>query len=317
MAHAYPMSESLCASSFDYYSQQRNRLKALTGSLEFDPFAAPLISLQKRSHQNGESIFRGFTSILQEEYFTAADHDFSALQSVVENRNEVKLYRCKAAFTLGILSCMRREREEAPEQYRTAVHMATKATTAERNAKVVATLLSPHGTSNGRINGRDSQEAKGNLRKMETSSLLASSGGTTTTPNTQQQQQRMRSNGTALPPARRTTRISNTLSPEIADHLITVGVEVCDACGKTRQEVNKKHIGSMHWLYQGLVLKQDVSEKQWKAGHKVSQTGTISSRRLRATRGVTVCCRVEWSRGPTCRGRSQKGRALDCAHSRW
>lgn len=95
--------------------------------------------------ENRWHIFHGYTSILQEEYFDSSESDFQALESVVRNKSEAKLFRVEAAFTAGILHWLAKDREEAAAFYRDAIKLADKTSEKERKRKVIATKVTPIG----------------------------------------------------------------------------------------------------------------------------------------------------------------------------
>jgi hypothetical protein len=59
---------------------------------------------------NRWQIFHGYTSILQEEYFTASKSDFQALERIVQDQMEANLYRVETAFTSGLLYWLTKDR---------------------------------------------------------------------------------------------------------------------------------------------------------------------------------------------------------------
>jgi len=225
--------------------------------------------------ENRWQIFRGYTSILQEEYFAASQIDFEALQKVVNDKSEVKLYRCEAAFTSGLLSWIAKNREEAAAFYRDAIRLATKAAEKERKRKVMATIATPDGNATaglglrlvGEIIDEIKEQANGNLENLENFTVQRNRYPLPTP------KQRMRSDGTPMPRAFRQTKISQgplgtTLTREQAGLMLSVGGESCDHCKKTRKELGLKHLKACSRCKRAYYCSEDCQKEQWRAGHK-------------------------------------------------
>lgn len=56
------------------------------------------------THEARFQMFHGYTSILRESYFAATDVDLENMGEVMSDKNEPRLYRVEAGYTLGI-SC--------------------------------------------------------------------------------------------------------------------------------------------------------------------------------------------------------------------
>jgi len=69
------------------------------------------------THEMRYWIFHGYTSILREVCSEANDNDFSNLRKIFEDKNELRLLRMEAGFTLGVLHYSRSERFKCEDVY--------------------------------------------------------------------------------------------------------------------------------------------------------------------------------------------------------
>lgn len=222
--------------------------------------------------ENRWHIFHGYTSILQEEYFAATEQDFQALEKVVKDKSEVNLYRVEAAFTSGLLYFIANSREEAAAFYRDAIKLADTAPEKERKRMVTATITTPDGNAVTGVGPRLVGEIIDDIRKRANDNLKIMEGKNVAR-IPPQQAPRMRSDGTALPPAARKTRISfgplgTSLTQEQAGRMLSVGGEECDQCKKTREELSLTHLDTCSRCKRAYYCGKDCQTKAWKAGHK-------------------------------------------------
>jgi len=226
---------------------------------------------------NRWQIFHGYTSILQEEYFKASDSDLEALQRTANDKNELKLYRCEATFTLGLLIWIRNDRDEAAATYLNVQRLAEKAKKQERRFKVMATIPTPDGnrvagigmTPMGELMDGIATQARDNLQQMQ-KTTFHSIGNLPA--RSEMLGNRLRSDGTPMPPARRTTAVAmgpvaTELTKEQIKHLLQVGGDRCDCCQKTREDFG----GSFRCCtscMKAYYCDRECQVKQWKAGHK-------------------------------------------------
>jgi len=167
----------------------------------------------------------------------------NALEGIVSDKKEPKLFRVEAAFSLGVLSWDAREREDAAEWYRECTATADRMKSHERNQKFLATQLSADEarvvgiapTKSGVLVDRVTAQAKSNLQALTAANLTAFPAGRV--PTTKHH----RSDGSVIESEVRTTRIGicevANLSKESAEIMFSVGGEKCDNCGKSRQEL--------------------------------------------------------------------------------
>jgi len=211
-------------------------------------------------------IFHGFVSILTEKHFDPDPTDFEFLERVMKDKLEPKLYRCQAAFSLGLLRWDKRQREEAAECYRDAIGMGEKAPAKERRK-----LIKTNSEDDTKIVERSVgdvidgilEQARDNLLRLESERVHH-------TPLPCQ----MRSDGTPMPETRRRRTVAygplpTDLNPDQMGHLLAVGGLKCDHCGKTRDELGVAHLQSCSRCKKAYYCSADCQRKQWReGGHK-------------------------------------------------
>jgi hypothetical protein len=136
--------------------------------------------------------------------FSASQKDFDALQLIVKDKNKLKLYRCEAAFTSGLLSWLHQDQEGAAAFYRGAIRIGDEAPEKERRKKATATITTSDGNAVAKLGDRPVgaildeilDETRDKLFVLEHGKSVSQVGGSSLL-----QTQRMRPNGTPKPHA--------------------------------------------------------------------------------------------------------------------
>jgi hypothetical protein len=122
----FPKCQKLNNNAATTYNQGRHREAATTYLQAFR--AAPSKWTEKRWQ-----VFRGYTSILQE---NPIESDVDALSQITVDHSEVKLFRCYAALTLGLLLWGASGREGAAEKYCVCIRLGEKVKGKDRMGKI-------------------------------------------------------------------------------------------------------------------------------------------------------------------------------------
>jgi len=231
---------------------------------------------------NRWQIFSGYTSLLSDKFFQPRPSDFDALDRVMNDRAEIRLFRAEAAWTKGFLTWWaKRDSSDAAEHYREAIRLGAKAKSQERQKRIMATIPSEDGNAVAGIGFRSVGDilddilvkVKRNLSDLEHARVLHS-GRSQAEINTARSQQFVRSDGvTQLPSEGRRTKISfgplpRRLTDEHAQKLLTVGGDKCDYCGKTRDELRVSALQKCTRCERAFYCSRECQKAQWKAGHK-------------------------------------------------
>lgn len=216
---------------------------------------------------NRYQIFTGYTSILTEKYFAPSDSDFDALRQIKRDKSEPNLFRCEAAFTLGLLLWNVGDRIGTAEAYRSAIRLGQKAKDGERKK----TVFSMNGIDPmaepikkvGDILDSTVNKVQENLDRLE-----SPLGSRPTGPIFNR-----RSDGSVMPPSVRSTGIpmgplAAKLSHEDAVRLLSVGGDECDHCKKTLKELGVHHLDKCARCERAFYCSVQCQHTQWKAGHK-------------------------------------------------
>ncbi|KAL3905635.1 MAG: hypothetical protein SGILL_009597 [Bacillariaceae sp.] len=209
------------------------------------------------------------------EYFASTDDDLKNVRKIADDSKELILYRCEAAFTYALLSWIRKDREEAAEYYREVSRVADKMKKNEKRHKVLATQLSADGNRVIGMRQATMEELLGGVRNLAahnlrtlTSQNFVAGGVRPPTSSTQ-----LRSDGTPMPKSDRHTSIpigpgATDLTKEMLNHLLSVGGEKCDCCGKTTEEKKLDWLKRCNGCFKAWYCGKDCQSQQWKAGHK-------------------------------------------------
>jgi hypothetical protein len=231
-----------------------------------DMYLEAIKSAPSKWETNKWNMVRGYTSILREGYFTASPSDLSALKDMADDKSEVKLFRCEAAFSLGLILWDSNYRDQAADMYRECIRVGNKAKGRERTEKVVAMLSSgvgekPFGelideiVKDATFNLEQLEKPNMNMDKKEIPSTFLRSDGTTA-PNT------VKSSFVDIGP-----RAASLTKEQIA-RLVTVGGKHCDGCEKTREELGLKRLNICKQCTRAYYCSRPCQVTAWKAGHR-------------------------------------------------
>lgn len=227
--------------------------------LEAATSAAPGTWAENRWH-----IFHGYTSILREKYFAPTERDLQALDHIIHDKSEGRLFRAEAAFTRGLLLWDVGERNQAAELYREAIRIGEKVSDKERQRRVMSS------TDSGGIALRTVGDVIAGVVKGARDNLTVLEQPLNSRPIIGQQK---RSDGTFVPADIRYSYYGPIasicqLSKQGFDRLLTVGGAECDHCGKKREDLGSNHLKSCSRCLRAFYCSQDCQKRQWKAGHK-------------------------------------------------
>lgn len=211
-------------------------------------------------------IFHGYTSILREKYFAPSERDMDALDRMIHDKSEGKLFRAEAAFTRGLLLWDVGERIQAAELYRESIRIAEKASEKERQRLVLSNKTDTNNNQSvayqpvKEVIDSVVAQSRENLAILERPSFR---------PLMEPQK---RSNGTVCPTDVRHFFTSPDLGCQLTkpnyDKLISVGGAECDHCGTKREDLGLSHLKICSRCMRAFYCSQDCQKRQWKAGHK-------------------------------------------------
>lgn len=198
----------------------------------------------------------GYTSILREKYFRAGEVDLEFLKKIADDKKCPKIFRCEAAFTLGLLSWDDGERITAAEYYRRVLRLADRCDEKERKKPMLSSVELDAFSSNttvGDIIREITKTVSDNLGILENHSRSYSS-----------QQSIPRSDGSTM---QKETRFVTSFHKGAEDRL-NVGGNACDACRKTLAELGLKQLKKCTRCMNAFYCSAECQRAQWKAGHK-------------------------------------------------
>ncbi len=215
------------------------------------------------THESRFHIFHGYTSILKEEYFPADDVDLENVRKVMNDKNEPRLFRVEAGYTLGLLHYARHERLECAEAYREAIRIGEKKPKAKQermDKKVVQFNVDRKPMKE--FMDEIIKDVQGNLDQLN---LNNSSDKKPIGPQ-------LISDGTFKPPMRTSHNMpigygGTTLTQTEINNLIDIGGIHCDCCKRKRgEDVQLMECGRCHRAW---YCGQECQVKSWKErGHK-------------------------------------------------
>ncbi len=238
---------------------QGNYRESADKYLEAATSASPGTWAENRWH-----IFHGYTSILREKYFAPTERDLEALDCIIHDKSEGRLFRAEAAFTRGLLLWDVGERNQAAEMYREAIRIGQKASDKERQRRVISS------TDSGGISLQTVGDVINGVVKGARKNLTVLENPLDSRPIIGPQK---RSDGTLIPADIRHSYYALEasfcqLSKEGFDRLLTVGGAECDHCGKKREDLGLSHLKACSRCLRAFYCSQDCQKRQWKAGHK-------------------------------------------------
>lgn len=275
MADSNPnMHMTIAAEAVQAYHSGQHRLAA-------DKYRESLFAFPDKWDVQRWHIFHGWISLLEEMYFQPSSADMDSLETIINDKSELKLFRAQASETKGFMMWWsKRDRFKAADYYREAVRLAEKEKKQERRRKVIATpdesSVSVGMVPVAELLDRITKSAKSRLDDLEKKTIydltperLAAqlNGQSIGRPLT-------RSDGTPLPESgARQTRFrigpfGTSLSKQEIEKLLSVGGSECDACGKTLSELGKPSMSCCGKCKRSFYCSAECQRDQWSRGHK-------------------------------------------------